>query len=253
MPRNIDPPILLPAKHVVISSLITDKHETLLHAGVIVTLSELKEKFWIIKGRQQVETVWFSCVDCQKLTSPPFQELAAPIPLDRLRQTQAFHITGVDFAGPLLYKPAPTKRKGKRKAMQAVQDQISADDSTEELADEPLPEGEAPNLDLLADQEAPNEEDVEIQDTPLGTNKTKKTNHLKCYVCLFTCAVSRAIHLELMPNMTARSFLFAFRKFAARREPISIMYSDNAQTFRCINQHLKLLNTDPTVHYFPPA
>ena len=53
--------------------------------------------------------------------------------------------------------------------------------------------------------------------------------------------------------MTVRSFLFAFRKFAARIEPISIMYSDNAQTFRCIDRHLKLLNADLDVHDFLAA
>lgn len=76
--RNIDPPILLPAKHYVISFLITDKHELLLHAGIKAILSELKEKFWIVKGRLKVKTVWFACVEYQKLTSPPFQELSAP-------------------------------------------------------------------------------------------------------------------------------------------------------------------------------
>jgi hypothetical protein len=53
--RNIDPPIFLPANHVVITFLIIDKHESSLHAGLKVTLSELKEKFWIVKGRQQVK------------------------------------------------------------------------------------------------------------------------------------------------------------------------------------------------------
>jgi len=151
--RNIDPPILLPAKHLVISFLITDKHKSLLHAGVKGTLSELKERFWIVEGRQQVKTVWHACVDCQKLTSPPFQELAAPLPLNRLRQAQAFHITGVDFAGPLFYKSAPHKRKAK--TLPSVQDSTSADDLAEELAEEPLTEEEAPTEDLRADEEPP--------------------------------------------------------------------------------------------------
>jgi hypothetical protein len=62
--------------------LVTDKHESLLHAGAKVTLSELKEKFWIVKGRQQVKKILFTCVECKKLTSPPFQEIAAPLSLN---------------------------------------------------------------------------------------------------------------------------------------------------------------------------
>ncbi|XP_070576133.1 uncharacterized protein [Ptychodera flava] len=32
----------------------------------------------------------------------------------------------------------------------------------------------------------------------------------KAYVCLFTCAVTRAIHLELVPDLTTKTFLLAF-------------------------------------------
>lgn len=209
------------------------------------------EKFWIVKGRQQVKTAWLACVECQKLTSPPFQELAAPLPLNQLRQAQAFHITGVDFAGHLFYKPAPSRRKAK--ALTSVQDPTSTDDPSKEPAEELLAEEDAPNEAPLAGEETPTEEDIEIQDIPPTTTKAKKTNQLKSYACLFTCAVTRAIHLELMPDMTARSFLFALRKFAARRGPISVMYSDNAQTFRCVDRHLKLLNSDPTVQDYLAA
>ena len=48
------PPILLPAIHPVVSLITTDKHKSLMHAGVKTTLSELKERFWIIKGRQMM-------------------------------------------------------------------------------------------------------------------------------------------------------------------------------------------------------
>jgi len=41
----------------------------------------------------------------------------------------------------------------------------------------------------------------------------------KVYLCLFTCAVSRAIHLEVVPDLTADSFLQAFPRFAGRSVP----------------------------------
>ena len=54
---------------------------------------------------------------------------------------------------------------------------------------------------------------------------------LKAYVCLSTCAVTRAVHLEVVTDMTAESFLLAFRRFAGRRFQPDHMISDNALTF----------------------
>jgi hypothetical protein len=42
--KDIEPPILLPANHPVVSFIIIDRHQWLMHAGVKTTLSELKKK-----------------------------------------------------------------------------------------------------------------------------------------------------------------------------------------------------------------
>ena len=44
--------------------------------------------------------------------------------------------------------------------------------------------------------------------------KTEHSNTNKAYVCLFTCAVTRAVNLEIVTDMTAKGFLRAFRRFA---------------------------------------
>ena len=54
----------------------------------------------------------------------------------------------------------------------------------------------------------------------------------KLYVLLFTCAVVRAVHLELTDSLSLEDFLLAFRRFTARRGTPSVLYSDNAQTFK---------------------
>ena len=58
-----------------------------------------------------------------------------------------------------------------------------------------------------------------------GSNK-------KAYVCLFTCASTRAIHLELTTGLNVETFLFAFRRFISRRGLPATLLSDNAKTFK---------------------
>ena len=57
---------------------------------------------------------------------------------------------------------------------------------------------------------------------------TENGERRKVYICLFTCAVCRAIHLELVNDGSCEGFLLAFRRFVARRSLPSKMVSDNA-------------------------
>ena len=54
----------------------------------------------------------------------------------------------------------------------------------------------------------------------------------KFYICLFTCAVTRAVHLEMTDALSMSEFMMALRRFAARRGLPRIIYSDNAATFK---------------------
>ena len=51
------------------------------------------------------------------------------------------------------------------------------------------------------------------------------------YILLFTCASTRAIHLEVVEDLTTLSFLEAFRCFIAHHSRPAIIMSDNAKTF----------------------
>ncbi|XP_043199123.1 uncharacterized protein LOC122368878 [Amphibalanus amphitrite] len=61
----------------------------------------------------------------------------------------------------------------------------------------------------------------------------------KFYVCLFTCAVTRAVHLEMTDALSLPAFMLALRRFSARRGLPRIMYSDNAPTFRGADKQLQ--------------
>jgi len=53
----------------------------------------------------------------------------------------------------------------------------------------------------------------------------------KVYLCLFTCAVSRAIHLEIVSDLSVESFLLAFRRFVGRWSMPKLLISDNGSTY----------------------
>ncbi|GFQ67959.1 integrase catalytic domain-containing protein [Trichonephila clavata] len=60
----------------------------------------------------------------------------------------------------------------------------------------------------------------------------------KSYVSLFTCAVTRAVNLELISDMSTKCFLLALRGFLARRGNCKVIYSDNARTFKAVEKEL---------------
>ncbi|GFW16640.1 integrase catalytic domain-containing protein [Trichonephila clavipes] len=98
-----------------------------------------------------------------KYLAKPIDQLTSPLPSDRINQTPAFSVCGLDFVGPLYVNNFG-----------------------------------------------------ELQ---------------KSYIVLFTSGVSRALHLELVSDMTTNSFLLPFRRFLARKGSCKVIYSDNAKTF----------------------
>ena len=51
-------------------------------------------------------------------------------------------------------------------------------------------------------------------------------------MCLFTCCVVRAVHLDLVPDMTATTFLRSLKRFVSRKGIPSKILSDNGKTFK---------------------
>ena len=54
----------------------------------------------------------------------------------------------------------------------------------------------------------------------------------KCYIAIVTCTVSRAIHLELQPDLSAPSLIRCMKRCFSRRGTPSLAISDNHKTFR---------------------
>jgi len=65
----------------------------------------------------------------------------------------------------------------------------------------------------------------------------------KAYICLFTCASTRAIHLEVVTDLSEDTFLQAFRHFASQKSLPKLVISDNASTFMSAAEDLRALCT----------
>lgn len=68
---------------------------------------------------------------------------------------------------------------------------------------------------------------------------TRGAKSLKAYVCIFVCLVTKAVHLELVSNLTSDAFIAGFRRFAARRGRPSNLFSDNGRNFVGANNKLQ--------------
>lgn len=186
LPPESKNPTLLPPKHSFIDLLVLDVHNRVKHNGIRDTLTTIRERFWILRGRETVKRIIKGCVVCKKAEGVPFQAQPSPdLPSSRVSDEPPFTNVGLDFAGPMFIR------------------------------------GENENL---------------------SSSSSSKT-----YILLFTCASTRAVHLELTQSLDVPSFLRAFRRFASRRGLPSLLLSDNAKTFKGACKEICKLNRAPEV------
>ncbi|KAK2575256.1 hypothetical protein KPH14_012780 [Odynerus spinipes] len=72
-------------------------------------------------------------------------------------------------------------------------------------------------------------------------SKRRNAKQVKSYISFFICFVTKAVHVELVMDMTTESFLAALKRFLSRRgRPVEII-SDNGTTFVGANRELREL------------
>ena len=134
--------------------------------GTSQMLAKLPERYWLMRGREEIHEVISRCNQCKVRKATPANQLMAPLPSIRLKEPlRAFARIGLDFAGPYITKQGRGKKQAKR------------------------------------------------------------------YLCLFTCLLSRAEHLELAYGLDTNSFLNVFYRMGNRRGYPSEVVSDNGTNF----------------------
>ena len=97
-------PVLLPAGSDVTRMITYEKHCMLMHAGIEHTLNEVRQRFWIPRGRARVKRVIFDCAICRNRRAKPKPPMMADLPAERFDDSHPFSTIGIDYFGPLTVK-----------------------------------------------------------------------------------------------------------------------------------------------------
>ncbi|XP_025996386.2 uncharacterized protein LOC113005268 [Solenopsis invicta] len=168
-------PILLPNRHWLTDRIIREIHENYYHTGILNTLYNLRQRFWLPDGRNQVRKVVRTCTRCARFDASTIEYKMGNLPAVRVREATPFVNTGIDYCGPFFVKE----------------------------------------------------------------KKFRNRNRVKVYVCIFVCMAIKAVHLEVVSDLTSDGFLAALRRFIARRGLPENIYSDNGTNFIGANNRLK--------------
>ena len=135
------------------------------HNGVHDTLTKIRSKYWIVKGRRSARSFVPQCVICRRFEGKSFTApLPPPLPKFRVQETKPHTHTALDFAGPLHVKTSVV------------------------------------------------------------------TQSSKMWVCLYTCCVTCAVYIDIVPDMSTDTFLRSLRQFCARQGTPLLLVSDNTKT-----------------------
>ncbi|XP_057660737.1 uncharacterized protein LOC130896573 [Diorhabda carinulata] len=75
----------------------------------------------------------------------------------------------------------------------------------------------------------------------IKSSTLRKAPVTKCYIAIFVCMATKAVHIELVSNLTTDAFIAALKRFGARRGNPTVIYSDNATNFLGARNQLREL------------
>ena len=86
--------------------------------------------------------------------------------------------------------------------------------------------------------------------SPLYTKQSAVSERPKTWLCLYMCCTTRAVHLDLVPDFNASTFLRCFKQLTARRGVPAKVLSDNGKTFKSASKIVRSVFSDPKVQKY---
>nr|XP_037875903.1 uncharacterized protein LOC119630464 [Bombyx mori] len=99
LPAEMKNPIIIPHKGRLTQLLIEYSHLTTLHGGARLTLTYIRQRYWIVGGNRAVKTQLRKCVRCHRFTQTDNHQLMSNLPQQRVTPCRPFTFTGVDYSG----------------------------------------------------------------------------------------------------------------------------------------------------------
>ncbi|XP_054259587.1 uncharacterized protein LOC128984305 [Macrosteles quadrilineatus] len=92
----------------------------------------------------------------------------------------------------------------------------------------------------------------------IKVHSTRNTQRLKSYLCLFVCFATKAVHLEIVTDLSVDSFIAALKRFVSRRGLCAHLYSDcgtnyvgaSKQLMKTFQNFIKESNTKDALNNF---
>ncbi|XP_062541377.1 uncharacterized protein LOC134209407 [Armigeres subalbatus] len=69
----------------------------------------------------------------------------------------------------------------------------------------------------------------------------RRSTPVKCFVAIFVCLATKAVHMEVVADLSTQAFLSAFKRFVAVRGKPQVVMCDNATNFVGANRELEEL------------
>ncbi|XP_015126395.1 uncharacterized protein LOC107047972 [Diachasma alloeum] len=91
---------IIPRSSKLTQLIINDAHGRTLHGGTQLTLSLIRQKYWIMGGRTPVRSFILKCITCARHRAQRAQQIMGQLPSMAVNPSRAFQHSGVDFAGP---------------------------------------------------------------------------------------------------------------------------------------------------------
>ncbi|XP_041451960.1 uncharacterized protein LOC121405358 [Drosophila obscura] len=99
LPLNAQHPLILPKGHPLKSAMISYYHQRNLHAGPRTLLPKIRLEYWPIGGIKAVSKAVSKCVRSFRTRPRMVEHIMGDLPKERLKGSQAFEVTGVDYCG----------------------------------------------------------------------------------------------------------------------------------------------------------